>query len=139
VSDALPPPSCKVTTCQPAQLASAAKELGWPKVVDIPAQVQHATDGMIAEWLRPQAAGGAVSEAPKKPSQQQRLEHFCRVLARLTSLQVRLKSPNLPGKSPITPLSLSKRNETCYSRSRLQLIALRLELSLSLFLFSNES
>lgn len=84
--------------CKPAQLASAAKDLGWPKVVEIPASVQHATDGMIAEWLRPQGAGEAASEAPKKPSQQQRLEHFCRVLARLTTLQVRQNSPGSPDK-----------------------------------------
>ena len=65
-------------------VAAAAKDLGWPKPIDIPASLLHSTDGMLAEWIRPQTPG----DAPKKPSHQQRLEHFCRVLARLTSLQL---------------------------------------------------
>ena len=63
---------------------AAAKDLGWPKPIDIPASLLRSTDGILAEWIRPQTPG----DAPQKPSHQQRLEHFCRVLARLTSLQL---------------------------------------------------
>ena len=89
-------------------VAAAAKDLGWPKVVDIPSSMLHSTDGMIAEWIRPQASGdtpGCIdtsTHTPKKQSHQQRLEHFCRVLARLTTLQlVALKSQPPQGEATI--------------------------------------
>lgn len=63
-----------------ADVASAAKDLGWPKVIEIPSSVQHATDGMVAEWIRPQSSGETASDIAKKPSQQDRLAHFCRAL-----------------------------------------------------------
>ena len=74
-------------------VATAAKDLGWPKVIEIPKALQRATDGIIAEWIGPQLPTNTPrnpsdANASKKLSHEQRLEHFCRVLARVTSLQL---------------------------------------------------
>ena len=74
-------------------VATAAKDLGWPKVIEIPKALQRATDGIIAEWIGPQLPTNTPrnpsdANASKKLSHEQRLEHFCRVLGRITSLQL---------------------------------------------------
>ena len=85
----------RVALCD--DLAAAAKDLGWPKPVDIPPSVLRATDGVMASWIESMAAsekGGkregseAGMAADKTRTQEQRLQRVCCALARLTRLQL---------------------------------------------------
>ena len=79
---------CELRISFTDDVAAAAKDLGWPKVIEIPPSLQHSADGTIADWIRPQTPGVTPGDTRKKPSNMQRLEHFCRALARLTTLQL---------------------------------------------------
>ena len=77
--------------CLSDDLAAAAKALGWPGAIEIPASVQHATDGMISDWVQASSLkvlDGHVPDKAPKQTQEQRLQRLCRLLARLTSLQL---------------------------------------------------